>query len=66
MVASNELDAQYIIDTATLLFDLVVEISRTVGITFDLVNIGGGVGIPYRPDQQAMDLERVGQGIAES
>ena len=66
MVASNELDAQYIIDTATLLFDLVVEISRTVGITFDFVNIGGGVGIPYRPDQQAMDLERVGQGIAES
>ena len=66
MVASNELDAQYIIDTATLLFDLVVEISRTVGITFDFINIGGGVGIPYRPDQQAMDLERVGQGIAES
>ena len=66
MVASNELDAQYIIDTATLLFDLVVEISRTVGITFDFINIGGGVGIPYRPDQQAMDLECVGQGIAES
>ena len=66
MVASNELDPQYIIDTATLLFDLVAEISAKVGITFDFVNIGGGVGIPYRPDQQAMDLERVGQGIAES
>ena len=66
MVASNELDAQYIIDTATLLFDLVSEISAQVGITFDFVNIGGGVGIPYRPDQQAMDLERVGKGIAEA
>ena len=63
MVASNELDAQYIIDTATMLFDLVVELSRAVGVTFDFVNIGGGVGIPYRPDQQAMDLERVGAGI---
>ena len=66
MVASNELDPQYIIDTATLLFDLVVEISAKVGITFDFINIGGGVGIPYRPDQQAMDLERVGRGIAEA
>ena len=66
MVASNELDPQYIIDTATLLFDLVVEISAKVGITFDFINIGGGVGIPYRPDQQAMDLERVGRGIEEA
>ena len=66
MVASNELDPQYIIDTATLLFDLVCEISAKVGIVFDFVNIGGGVGIPYRPDQQAMDLERVGRGIEEA
>ena len=63
MVASNELDPQYIIDTASLLFDLVVEISRAVGITFEFINIGGGIGIPYRPDQQAMDLEAVGRGI---
>ena len=66
MVASNELDPQYIIDTATLLFDLVAEISAKVGITFDFINIGGGVGIPYRPDQQAMDIERVGKGIEEA
>ena len=63
MVASNELDAQYIIDTASILFDLVVEISREVGIVFDFVNIGGGIGIPYRPEQKPMDLERVGRGI---
>ena len=66
MVASNELDPQYIIDTATLLFDLACEISAKVGITFDFVNIGGGVGIPYRPDQKAMDLERVGRGIEDA
>ncbi|MGN0846248.1 MAG: diaminopimelate decarboxylase, partial [Kiritimatiellia bacterium] len=63
MVASNELDPQYIIDTAALLFDRVVEISRKVGITFDFVNIGGGIGIPYRPDQTAQPLERIGAGI---
>ena len=63
MVASNELDPQYIIDTATLLFDLVVDISAKVGITFDFVNIGGGIGIPYRPDQKEQPLETIGAGI---
>ena len=63
MVASNELDPQYIIDTATLLFDLVVDISGKVGITFDFINIGGGIGIPYKPDQVAQPLEVIGAGI---
>ena len=63
MVASNELDPEYIIDTAKLLFNLAAEIHEKVGIDFDFVNIGGGIGIPYRPDQKAMSLERVGEGI---
>ena len=63
MVASNELDSEYIIDTAKMLFDLAADISRQLGIDFEFVNIGGGIGIPYRPDQKAMDLERVGAGI---
>lgn len=63
MVASNELDPEYIIDTAKLLFQLAGEIHEKVGIDFEFVNIGGGIGIPYRPDQKAMDLERVGAGI---
>ena len=63
MVASNELNPDYIIDTARMLFDLAADISRQLGIDFEFVNIGGGIGIPYRPDQQAMDLERVGAGI---
>jgi diaminopimelate decarboxylase len=63
MVASNELNPQYFIDTAEILFDLVVELSRELGITFEFVNIGGGIGIPYRPDQVAVDLEKVGEGV---
>ena len=63
MVASNELDPQYFIDTAEMLFDLAVEISRDAGIAFELINLGGGIGIPYRPEQEAVDLERVGAGI---
>ena len=63
MVASNELDPAYIVDTAKLLLDLVADLSRQLGIVFEFVNIGGGIGIPYRPDQKAMDLELVGRGI---
>jgi diaminopimelate decarboxylase len=63
MVASNELNPQYFIDTAELLFDLAVELARDTGVPFEFVNLGGGIGIPYRPEQTAVDLERVGEGI---
>ena len=63
MVASNELDPEYIIDTAKMLFALAGELHDALGIDFEFVNIGGGIGIPYKPDQNAMDLERVGKGI---
>lgn len=66
MVASNELNPQYFIDTAVLLFDLAVEIQKKLGITFEFINLGGGIGIPYRPGQEAVDLERVGAGVAEA
>ena len=66
MVASNELDPEYIIDTAKLLFTLTWEIHEKVGIDFEFVNIGGGIGIPYKPDQKAMSLERVGEGIRDA
>ena len=66
MVASNELDPEYIIDTAKLLFGLVAELTEKVGITFEFVNIGGGIGIPYRPGQKAMDIDYVGRGIEKA
>ena len=63
MVASNELDPMYFVETAEILFILVTEISRELGIRFDFVNIGGGVGIPYRPEESPVDLDVVSQGI---
>ena len=66
MVASNELNPQYFIDTAILLFDLLIELHEKLGITFEFVNLGGGIGIPYRPEQTAVDIERVGSGIREA
>ncbi len=65
MVASNELEASYFVETAEILFNLVVEISRELGICFEFVNIGGGIGIPYKPDQEPVDLNVVSSGVKD-
>lgn len=63
MVASNELNPNHFIESAEMLFALVVEISKTLNITFDFVNIGGGIGIPYKPDEKPVDISLVSKGI---
>ena len=63
MVASNELEGSYFVETAHLLFELVGELSAELGIEFEFVNIGGGIGIPYKPEDEAVDLESIGEGI---
>lgn len=62
MVASNELDPKYFVETARLLFELIVEISEKVGITFEFVNLGGGIGIPYRPEQEPVSYDVIAKG----
>jgi len=59
MVASNELDCPLFEETAEILFKLIVEISQKLKIKFEFVNIGGGVGIPYRPEQKRIDLKEM-------
>ena len=63
MIASNELDPYYFVDTARMLYDLAVEISGSLDIRLEFINIGGGIGIPYRPEQAPVDLEVVSRGI---
>lgn len=65
MVASNELEAGYFVETAEILFHLIVELSHKLNIRFEFVNIGGGIGIPYRPEQERIDLQAVSRGIKE-
>jgi diaminopimelate decarboxylase len=62
-IASNELNPDYFIETADMLFDLALEIKDRLGIRVGFVNISGGIGIPYKPDQKKVDLEYVGEGI---
>jgi diaminopimelate decarboxylase len=66
MVASNELDPDYFIETAQLLFDLVVEVQESLGIRIEFVNLGGGIGIPYRPEQEPVDYRYVSDGVKKA
>ena len=63
MVASNELDSNYFVETAEILFKLIVEVYQKTGIKIEFANLGGGVGIPYRPEDNAVDLEFVSTGV---
>ena len=66
MVASNELEPQYFVETARMLFDLAAEIARKLDIKMEFVNLGGGIGIPYRPEQRPVDLAVVSEGIRQA
>ncbi len=66
MVASNELNPDYFIETANILFELAVELKEKLGITLEFINMGGGIGIPYRSDQKAVDYDYVALGMASS
>lgn len=63
MIISNELDSKYFIETATMMFKLIGEIYEKLRIKIEFVNLGGGIGIPYRPDQEPVSLEVVSKGI---
>ena len=63
MVASNELNPDFFVDTAKLVFELAVEIKEKTGVRIEFVDLGGGLGIPYKPDQVAVDYDYVAKGI---
>ncbi|MEW8508033.1 MAG: diaminopimelate decarboxylase [Candidatus Thiodiazotropha sp.] len=65
MLASNELNHAYMVETARMLLDRIRWISDALGIEFEFINIGGGLGIPYRPQEKPLDIVSMGQEISE-
>ena len=63
MLASNELHYTYMVQTAAMLLELVETISAELGISFEFINIGGGLGIPYLPDIEPLNIEAMGEEI---
>lgn len=65
MIVSNELNPDYHVATAEMLIDLVLEISKKLGIKFEFINLGGGFGIPYKLEQKALDYDFISKKIKE-
>ena len=63
MLISNERDYRYMVQTAEMLLELVEWLSRELDIDFEFINIGGGLGIPYKPEDEALDLQALGSEI---
>ncbi len=63
MLASNELYHGYMVQTAQMLLELIEMIQEELDIRFEFINIGGGLGIPYTPDTDPLDLEAMGEGV---
>jgi diaminopimelate decarboxylase len=66
MIISNELNPDYLIETANMMFDLAIELKEKMGIRLEFVNFGGGIGIPYRPEQEPVNLEYLGEGVRKA
>ena len=62
-LASNTVTNDYYPDLARQLFTLAVELKHLTGVTVDFINLSGGVGIPYRPEQTPNDIFAIGEGV---
>ncbi len=66
MLASNELNYVYMVETANMLLELAKSISRELTIQFEFINIGGGFGIPYKPEDAPLDMIRMASEITQA
>ena len=66
MVASNELNEDYFVQTAVMLFELAAQVFAKTGAKVEFANLGGGIGIPYKPEQKPVDIAAVGQGVKKA
>lgn len=62
-LASNTVTNEYYPMLAKQLFELAVELQKETGAKVCFINLSGGVGIPYRPDQEPNDIRAIGEGV---
>lgn len=65
MVISAELELTGLLGTISMMFDLANEVRERTGVTVSFIDFGGGIGIPYRPDQNGVNIEALGEGAHE-
>lgn len=62
-LASNTVTNEYYPTLAKILFELAVELKEKTGADIKFINLSGGVGIPYKPDQEGNDIKAIGEGV---
>ncbi|WP_105134739.1 diaminopimelate decarboxylase [Streptococcus suis] len=62
-LASNTVTNDYYPVLARQLFELALEIREETGVTLDFINLSGGIGVNYRPDQEPNDIAVIGEGV---
>jgi diaminopimelate decarboxylase len=65
-LASNTIANEYYPALARILFQTAVELNQETGAHIAFINLSGGVGIPYLPDQQPTDIYEVGRGVQKA
>lgn len=65
MLVSNERTYAYIVETTQMLLERIEWLSKELDIRFEFINIGGGLGIPYKPEDRPLDIDALGQEITE-
>ncbi len=63
MAGSCVTDPAYFVEITARLLDIVGEVHRALGIEFEFIDLGGGLGIPYRPEEPMLDLEATAEGV---
>src|SRR3989344_8159063 len=66
MLVSNELEVGHLIKSMTELFACARDIESKVDMSFEFINLGGGIGIPYRPEQVEFDVTAFSAGVEEA
>ncbi len=62
-LASNTVTNDYYPLLAKVLFELAVKLKKETGVHIQFINLSGGIGIPYRPDQEPNDILAIGEGV---
>ncbi|OUQ28407.1 diaminopimelate decarboxylase [Lachnoclostridium sp. An131] len=62
-LASNTVTNDYYPMLAKVLFELAVRLKQETGADIRFINLSGGIGIPYRPDQEPNDIRVIGEGV---
>ena len=62
-LASNTISNEYYPELAGILFRLAVELKEETGCCIRYINLSGGIGVPYLPEQEAIDIAAVGEGV---